>query len=238
MLILLLITSVCLTLVFASAFLLLPAAESSAPSPSFDVYEIENKVVYYTENGGRRLAIPDAHAKTFQVLTVGAVTQPLPSPYARDFEHVYFRGKNIPGANPVYFQILGADLARDDRHVFKAHQLISSDARNFKCLDERLSKDSYRVYFDDRVISEDAGHFRYICKWQKTSFYKDRGKVFVNGKSYRVADIDTFSYAGNGVFTDRYQVYKFDGDGFRTNSGQPVFRAMMQFQPAVHVMLN
>lgn len=232
MLILLLITSVCLILVIASLFLLRPATESFVPAPSFDMYEIENKVVYYTESNGRRSAIPDAHARTFQILTVGAVRQPTPSPYARDFENVYFRGKNIPGANPVYFQILGADLARDDRHVFKAYHLISADAKNFKCLDERLSKDSYRVYYDDQVISEDAGHFRYIGKWQKTSFYKDQSKVFVNGKGYRVADIDTFDYAGNGVFTDRYQVYKFDGEGFRSNSGQPVFRTMMQFQPA------
>ncbi|GGH30740.1 hypothetical protein GCM10007423_19080 [Dyadobacter endophyticus] len=231
MLILLLITCVCLILVIATRFLLRPATESFAPSPSFDVYEIENKVVYYTESDGRRSPISDAHARTFQILTAGAVRQPNPSLYARDFENVYFRGKSIPGANPVYFQILGPDLGRDDRHVFKACHLISVDARNFKCLDERLSKDANRVYFDDHVISEDASHFRYIGKWQKVSFYKDQSKVFVNGKGYRVADIDTFDYAGNGIFTDRYQVYKFDGDGFRSNSGQPVFRAMMQFQP-------
>jgi hypothetical protein len=232
MLILLLITSVCLTVVVASLFLLRPATESFAPSPSFDVYEIENKVVYYTDSNGQRSAMPDAHARTFQILTVGAVRQLKPSPYARDFENVYFRGKSIPGANPVYFQVLGTDLARDDRHVFKACHLISADARNFKCLDERLSKDSCRVYYDDHVISEDAGHFRYIGKWQKTSFYKDQSKVFVNGKGYRVADIDTFAYVGNGVFTDRYQVYKFEGDGFRSSSGQAVFQATVQFQPA------
>jgi hypothetical protein len=119
MLILLLITSVCLILVIASLFLLRPVTESFAPSPSFDLYEIENKVVYYTENNGSRSAIPDAHARTFQILTAGAARQPDPSPYARDFENVYFRGKSIPGADPVYFQILGADLGRDDRHVFK-----------------------------------------------------------------------------------------------------------------------
>lgn len=232
MLILLLIASVCLILVIASLFLLRPVTGSFPPSPSFDMYEIENKVVYYTENDGHKSAIPDAHARTFQVLTAGAIRQPTPPLYARDFENVYFRGKKVPGADPVYFQILGADLGRDDRHVFKGYHPISSDAKNFKCLDERLSKDSNRVYFDDQVISEDAGHFRYIGKWQKTSFYKDQSKVFVNGRGYRVADIDTFDYAGNGVFTDRYQVYKFNGDGFRSNSGQPVFRAMMQFQPA------
>ena len=231
MLILLLITGICLTLVIASLFLFRPATESCAPSPSFDIYRIENKLVYYTENDGRKSLIPDAHARTFQILTAGSVRQPAPSLYARDFDHVYFRGKSIPGANPVHFQILGPDLSRDDKHVFKAHHLISADARNFKCLDERLSKDSHRVYFDDQVISEDASHFRYIGKWQKTSFYKDHSKVFVNGKGYRVADIDTFDYSGNGVFTDRYQVYKFNGDGFQSNSGQPVFRTMMQFQP-------
>lgn len=232
MLILLLITSVCLTLVVASLFLLRPTSESFAPSPSFDIYRIENKLVYYTENDGRKSLIADANARTFQILTAGSVGQSEPSLYARDFENVYFRGKCIPGANPVYFQILGADLGRDDRHVFKANHLLSADARNFKCLDEHLSKDSQRVYFGDQVISDDAGHFRYIGKWQKTSFYKDQGKVFVNGKGYRVADIDSFDYTGNGVFTDRYQVYKFNGDGFQSNSGQPVFRAMMQFQPA------
>jgi hypothetical protein len=231
MLILLLITGICLTLVIASLFLFRPATESCAPSPSFDIYRIENKLVYYTENDGRKSLIPDAHARTFQILTAGSVRQPAPSLYARDFDHVYFRGKSIPGANPVHFQILGPDLSRDDKHVFKAYHLISADARNFKCLDERLSKDSHRVYFDDQVISEDASHFRYIGKWQKTSFYKDHSKVFVNGKGYRVADIDTFDYSGNGVFTDRYQVYKFNGDGFQSNSGQPVFRTMMQFQP-------
>lgn len=231
MLILLLITSVCLTLVVASVFLLRPATESSPPSPSFDIYQIENKQVYYTEKDGRKSLVANAHARTFQILTAGTVGQPEPSLYARDFEHVYFRGKSIPGANPVHFQILGPDLGRDDRHVFKANHLLSADARNFKCLDGHLSKDSNRVYFGDQVISEDASHFRYIGKWQKNSFYKDHSKVFVNGKGYRVADTDSFDYTGNGVFTDRYQVYHFNGDGFQSNSGQPVFRAMMQFQP-------
>lgn len=231
MLILLLIASVCLTLVVASVFLLRPATESFAPSPLSHIYRIENKLVYYTEADGRKSLIPGAHARTFQILSAGGVRQPNLSRYARDFENVYFQGKSIPGANPIYFQILGPDLGRDDRNVFKACQLISADARNFKCLDERLSKDSYRVYFDDQVISEDAGHFRYVGKWQKTSFYKDQSKVFVNGKGYRVADVETFGYAGNGVFTDRHQVYKFNGDGFRSNSGQPVFRTMMEFQP-------
>ncbi|SDD46191.1 DKNYY family protein [Dyadobacter soli] len=231
MLVLLLITAVFLTIVVTSLFLLRPATPSSAPSLSFDIYEIENKLVYYTEKDGRKSVIPDANARTFQVLTTGSGTRHTHSLYARDFENVYFRGKSIPGANPVYFQILGTDLGRDDRYVFKANELISSDARNFKCLDERLSKDSHRVYFDDQVISEAAGHFRYIGKWQKTTFYKDHNKVFVNGKGYRVADIDTFDYVGNGVFTDRCHVYKFNGDGFQSNSGQPVFRAMMQFQP-------
>ncbi len=230
MLILFLIASVCLTLVVATLFLLRPATESFAPSPSFDVYQIDNKLVYYTEIDGSKSLIADAHARTFQILTAGQVRQSVPSLYARDFENVYFQGKCIPGANPVHFQILGPDLGRDDRNVFKACHQISADAKNFKCLDERLSKDSHRVYFDNQVISEDAGHFRYIGKWEKTSFYKDHSKVFVNGRGYRVADIDSFDYAGNGVFTDRYQVYKFNGDGFQSNSGQPVFRTMMQFQ--------
>lgn len=232
MLILLLITGVCLTLVIASLFLFRPVTESSAPLPSFDIYQIENKLVYYTENDGRKSLVADAHARTFQVLTAGSAGKADPCLYARDFDHVYFRGKCIPGANPVHFQILGADLGRDDRHVFKANHLLSADARNFKCLDEHLSKDSQRVYFNDQVISEDASHFRYIGKWQKTSFYKDHSKVFVNGKGYRVSDIDSFDYTGNGIFKDRYQTYRFYGDGFQSDSGQPVFRAMVQFQPA------
>jgi len=232
MLILLLTTGICLTLVVVSLLLLRPATQSFAPAPALDIYQIENKLVYYIEHNGRKSLIPDAHARTFQMLTAGTVGRSGPSLYARDFDHVYYKGKSIPGADPVHFQILGPDLGRDDRHVFKAHHLLSADARNFKCLDERLSKDSRQVYFDDQVISEYAGHFRYIGKWQKTSFYKDHSKVFVNGKGYRVADIDTFDYSGNGIFTDRYHVYKFNGDGFQSNSGQSVFRAMMQFQPA------
>lgn len=232
MLILLLIASVCLTLIVASLLLRRPAAGPSAPLPYLDVYQIENKLVYHLEKPGIRTVIPDAHARTFQVLTAGSVGYTGPSSYARDFEYVYFNGKRIPGANPVYFQILGPDLGRDDRNVFKGHYLISSDVKNFKCLDLRLSKDSRRVYFDDQVISEDAGNFRFIGKWQKTCFYKDLGKVFVNGKSYRVADIGTFDYIGNGVFADRYDVYKFNGDGFQRDSGEPVFRAMVRFQPA------
>jgi hypothetical protein len=232
MLILVLIACVCLTLVVASRVLFRPISESSASSPLSDVYEIENKTVYHIAKQGVKSEVADAHARTFQVLTAGSVGHPKPSPYARDFQNVYFKGECIPGANPVYFRILGADLARDDQNVFKGCHTLSTDAKNFKCLDDRLSKDSQRVYFDDQVISEDAGNFKFVGKWQKTCFYKDYSKVFVDGKSYRVADIDTFDYAGNGIFTDRYQVYKFNGDGFQSNSGQPTFRAMMQFQPA------
>ncbi len=233
MLILLLIASVSLILVIASKFLLRPATQSSVPSPAFDVYRIENKTVYYLDRSNVPSVVRDAHARTFQVLTAGNMGHPLPSHYARDFQYVYYCGQRIAGADPVHFQILGRDLGRDDRNVFKAHHLVSSDAKNFKCLDDRLSKDSERVYFDDQVISEDASNFRFICKWQKSCFYKDLSRVFVNGKGYRVADIDTFDYSGDGVFTDRYQVYQFNGDGFQSSSGQPVFRAMIQFQPAL-----
>ncbi|WP_353719140.1 DKNYY domain-containing protein [Dyadobacter sp. 676] len=228
MLILLLIASVYLTLVVASLFLLRPVTGSSVPSPFFETYQIDNKHVYYIENTGTRALIPDAHARTFQVLTAGPVGCPGPSRYARDFQNVYFDGKPIPGADPVYFRILGRDLGRDDRNVFKGRYPLSSDAKNFKCLDERLSKDSQRVYFDDRVISEDACNFRFIGKWRKTCFYKDRCKVFAHGKGYRVADIDTFDYTGNGIFTDRYRVYEFNGDDFQSRSGQPVFNTAMQ----------
>lgn len=233
MLILLMIASVILVIVFANLCLLLPSSETAAPAPSAEGYHIENKQVYFAGIYGRLSPVEEAHAKTFQVLAAGYGRALACSPYARDFQHVYYEGKSIEGANPVHFQVLGPDLGRDDQNVFKACRLLSGDVKNFKCLDARLSKDSHRVFFDDRVISEDANNFRFVCKWQKTCIYKDRTRVFVNGKGYRVADIDTFDYAGNNLFSDLHQTYRFNGNDFQTIPQRSGLKFMTHLEPVL-----
>lgn len=233
MIISLLIATVVLVAVFTK--ICLPSPTSHAiPSPSsHGFYHIHNKQVYFIENGQKQSLVADAHARTFQVLSQGYGQSLDESAYARDFLCVYYNGKCIPGADPVHFQVLGKDLGRDDRNVFKAHALLSADARNFKCLGDRLCKDSHRVFFDDRVISEDASHFRFVGKWRATCIYKDRTKVFVNGKGYRVADINTFDYTGNGIFSDRHQAYRFDGHEFQPIFVQTNFRSTDSLQAAI-----
>lgn len=233
MLIFLMVASVILVIVFSNLCLLSPSSETAVPLPSAAGYRIENKQVYFSGPDDRSNPVIEAHAKTFQVLAAGYGRAMDHSPYARDFQYVYYEGKSIEGANPVYFQILGPDLGRDDQNVFKACRLLSGDAKNFKCLDARLSKDSRRVFFDDKVISEDAGNFRFVCKWQKTCIYKDRSRVFVNGKGYRVADIDTFDYAGNNIFSDTQQTYRFNGDEFQTIPQRSGLKLMTRFEPVL-----
>nr|WP_295922797.1 DKNYY domain-containing protein [uncultured Dyadobacter sp.] len=233
MLILLMVASVVLVIVFSNLCLLPPSSETAAPLPSAGGYHIENKQVYFSGADDRSNPVGDAHAKTFQVLAAGYGRALDRSPYARDFQHVYYEGKSIEGANPVHFQILGPDLGRDDQNVFKACRLLSGDAKNFKCLDARLSKDSHRVFFDDKVISEDAGNFRYVCRWQKTCVYKDRSRVFVNGRGYRVADIDTFDFAGNNVFSDLQQTYRFNGTEFQAIPQHSGLKLMTHFEPVL-----
>jgi hypothetical protein len=192
-----------------------PPSRLAISSIAYENYFIRHKEVYYCGDLGTPNLIQDAIPKTFQVLTARFGHQELSSLYARDSERVYFKGKPVPGADPVSFKVLGYDLGCDKKSVYTKYQVLTADVKNFKCLDEYLSKDSKNVFFNEEIISGDASHFQFICQIQDVSCYKDRFAVYIGGKSYKVKDIGSFLHLEGTCFKDRFAFYNLDKTGIR-----------------------
>lgn len=89
-------------------------------------------------------ACPDADARTFE---------PLPSAYARDARHVYFRGARVEGATPARLLVHGR-YAVDGQHVlYDGVALPEADARTFAVdRDGVHARDKTNRYAYGRVV--------------------------------------------------------------------------------------
>jgi len=76
--------------------------------------------------------------------------------YAKDDEHVFYRGSAITGAPPRSFRYLGDLFSKDEAHVYWCDRVIEgADPATFKILDGKnlWAKDGHDVYFADRHLS-------------------------------------------------------------------------------------
>ncbi len=113
--------------------------------------------------------------------------------YAKDAKQAYFRGEPMPGVNGASFAMVTKKpsyehaIAKDNNHVYEFGKPVAGiDASSFEYLTE-------------------CGNF----EGQKTGYYKDKGRVYVNTKVVNGADPGTFKvfdvrHAFSDFFTGVY----------------------------------
>ena len=92
--------------------------------------------------------------------------------FGKDGQRVYYKGKEIPSANPKTFQVIHQAYSGDDSSIFLfTCKLKDADPRSFQLLEGFWSKDSERVWHGHRLISANAGSFRYLSdSWAIDNF--------------------------------------------------------------------
>lgn len=127
--------------------------------------------------------------------------------YAKDSRRVYVYGKVIDGADPKTFKIIGNNLSRDHKAIFRATTLISNDPDNFR-LEGSLRKDSKFVYhFRDTIHGADPATFREIKMMYGLGV--DKNHVFCNKKLMPDSDPRSFRLVGTLYWKDKTGVFDY-----------------------------
>lgn len=159
-----------------------------------------NGVVYKSWNeawGSSSFIVKGADAASFQSLK---------GPYAKDKEHVYFRGSPIVGAEPSTFVALSETYAKDSEHAyFEAVVITHANPASFVASsDLNYAKDENDVYILGRPIEAcDPQSFR----WLKDDWQIDSKCAYRRAKKLPGADPRSFSVINYWYAKDNHQVY-------------------------------
>lgn len=141
--------------------------------------------------------------------------EPLSEEYSKDKHRVYYKwispGRfwvvELPDADPDTFTVLDFNLARDDKHVWKADTVIvGADPATAKVVNPHWTwKDRNRVYYQSEVLEgADPVTFRHLGQ----GFYADATHVYWCTTELADADVKTFETFGDVPYArDRSHVW-------------------------------
>lgn len=173
----------------------------------------------YHVRGSKIFFLPNWTSRAWEIEGVDLATFEFPLPkgtdadYAKDKQHVYWRGNQIPGVDPKTFEILDSGYVRDASNVYRNGILICDDAAHFEMVSGNFVKNShtvYRLYPATTPISDDPAHFREISAQDGYSFCADLAQVYVNGNAIPGVDPATFRVLQGGYTRDAEQSFYFD----------------------------
>ncbi|WNG86894.1 DKNYY domain-containing protein [Mycobacterium sp. ITM-2016-00317] len=167
-------------------------------------YHVRGSAVYYLNPfPGKAVRVEGAEADTFETLD---------RTYARDREHVYVNGHQLPGAHAETFRLLDRPgFSRDRNRVYRHDAPISTDPDNFELLADELARDGSRVYWlDGDVLSSEPAHFVIISDEDGYLYAKDGSAVFVNGNVIAGARPATFRVLQGAYSRDDHGAFHFD----------------------------
>lgn len=186
--------------------MLLACSRNGPPNSLFESagYHVRDGKVYYLNAfPGKAFEIGGADAATFEALD---------ATYARDHSHVYINGALLPDADAASFELLRRPgFAKDREHVYQRDRVLSDDPVHFELLDGELAKDTRVVFWSDgSVLSEDPVHFAIISDADHHLYTRDGRAVHVNGNPIRDADPATFQVLQGAYARDNKRVSYFD----------------------------
>ena len=146
--------------------------------------------------------MPDVNVESFELISDSYSKR---QSYAKDSERVYVYGKVIDGADPKTFKIIGNNLSRDHKAIFRGTDMISDDPENFR-FEGSLRKDSKFVYhLRDTIHGADPSTYKAITGRRGLGVDKDH--VFCNNKLMPNSNPRTFRLVGISYWKDKTGVY-------------------------------
>ncbi len=183
-------------------------ADPRTIQPIGDTYDAYAKDVYFAYNRGQR--IPNVDAWTFRIVPkseMGSIyTEDKKRVMLRTFFHTddgksKYETRDIVGADPSTFQVLGGIYAKDERHVYFGTRIIDgADVATFRVyrdnVRERVSEytlDSHSVYFEGKPIDgADPVTLQYTIDPRiliTGSFVVDKNNAYRDGKVFPREDL-------------------------------------------------
>ncbi|MBI1246411.1 hypothetical protein GC197_01035 [bacterium] len=127
--------------------------------------------------------------------------KPLPSPYIRDDQHVYYAGESLSGADLKTWQCLRRDFSKDARNVYFAGvRLPRVDVSSWRQLKGAYSRDAKNVY-----VMHFPLHGANPDQWQllKDNYSTDGEHVFHIANRLDNPDVATFRFDDEGTAIDK-----------------------------------
>lgn len=138
----------------------------------------DSKQVFFSSD-----LVSQAQAATFQPIEG--------SHYAgKDEQHVFWRTKVIPGADPQSYELLKGEYARDKNQAMRADKVLEGAvAADFTTPNKYFGHDKSRVFYNGFFVEEaDAATAQFLDE----PYFKDANHVFYGNKPMLEADPETF----------------------------------------------
>ncbi|MCA9364721.1 MAG: DKNYY domain-containing protein [Candidatus Moranbacteria bacterium] len=154
--------------------------------------------------------------------------------YAKDKNHVYYRGKVFSGADPGTFELLSkSGFSRDESHVYYSNKMVSgADPGTFVFFNENSSytHDKNFVYYYSEsnnvepIPGADVSTFSFVP--ENVRYARDIGQVYYNGLIVSRNPSTFFMYSGSlyakdsdGVYYEGVRISGTNPDMFQLVSG-------------------
>lgn len=138
--------------------------------------------------------------------------------FARDKNHVYYRARQIPGADPETFERIGKEnhwmYMRDKSHVYLcvggiAYPLVGADAESFQILEQPYSKDKNDAYCGNLKLFVDDSKAFEVTEGSLAREDRIPNGLFDPGWSEEDAKYNTEKYGE--LYQDQYVIFSSDG---------------------------
>jgi|GEM_PF-4175710 len=191
-------------------------------------YKVKDGRVYYHTAGIAENEVVGADAQSFEVVRQSDGN------YGRDNKSVFFKERQLPGADPSSFQPLSFSSytywGKDKARVFNgADEIVGADPKSFQLIDTSYSRDVSSVFYHQQKVQvKNIANFRLIGDEYAT----DEEQVFYSGVAIHGARAKTFellptkdalgtiAYDGQKYYRDGVQVRK-NGDTYEDLSQDP-----------------
>lgn len=185
-------------------FLVKTGAFSTRDFPSYKVYSNKVDYKYFSLHSYmvQTRILQNADPETFEYINNSHARR---QTYGKDSRQVYNMGLVIEGADPKTFVLLGGNIGRDSKAIYRGVDMISDDPDNFR-VEGSLRKDSKYVYkFKDTIHGADPATYKEIKG--RFAMGIDKNHVFCYQKPVPNSDPKSFRLLGTSFWKDRTGVY-------------------------------
>jgi len=198
-------------------------------------YKTKNAVFYLEENFHLEYSVPTllskANVASFKTLNEN---------YGIDNKSVFYQSIAILDADAKTFKLVNSNLAKDKNNYYYNGNTINCDYKSFKIMSEsRMFYKDNNTLFSVQEIREGKVGMRYEIKTTlvpiknsspetmeilSSMWAKDENQVYVHGKPFKKADVNTFEYlhikSSNGWAKDKNDLYCSIGHRIKASSFQ------------------
>lgn len=192
-------------LVLSVAFFLVKAgAFTTKDIPGYNISRNKVEYNYFSMSSYmvQTRVLENADPKTFDYIHN---THARRQTYGKDRRQVYNMGLVIEGADPESFELIGSNIGKDNKAIYRGIDLISNDPDNFS-MEGSLRRDSKYVYKrKDTIHGADPATYKEVKG--RIGLGIDKNHIFCNQKPLPNSDPKSFRLVGTSFWKDRTGVY-------------------------------